>query len=302
MRLPKEFIERKLSAVLGAHVAIDGLNASLLGGSIDVTGLTLTPHGSIEPLLLVRRIKADVAMGAMLRKELVIKSVVIEGPTVSLVRGADGGVNLPRRDARPAAAVAASKDDPDDDDDDAPSAWKLAAEKVQLLDGSVHYRDAAYHASAERIVGELLRKSDGIHVTVLAATLGRRDEALDLGEARAHGVFQNADITRLGDAPLEATFEIADAVRGSVHSPSLKTRKLDVDVRANVVLGMLRRLLPESVLPKFYFDGQADVQVVASMNPRAGARIKHFSVTATDVRVRDDVVAEATTPPDRPVP
>jgi len=300
MRLPKEFVERKLSAVLGARVAIDGLSASLLGGSIDVTGVTVTAHGSIEPVLLVRRIKADVAMGAMLRKELVIRSVVIEGPTVSLVRSAEGrGLNLPERDAKPAAVAATSKDALDDDD--APSAWTFAAEKVQLLDGSIHYRDGTYHASAERIVGELLRKSDGIHVTVLAATLGRRDEALDLGEARAHGVFQNADITSLGDAPLDATFEIADAVRGSVHSPSLKTRKFDVNVRANVVLGMLRRLLPESVLPRFYFDGQADVQVIASMNPRGGARIKHFSVTATDVRVRD-VVAEATTPPTMPAP
>jgi uncharacterized protein involved in outer membrane biogenesis len=300
MRLPKEFVERKLSAALRARVAIDGLSASLLGGSIDVTGLTVTAHGSIEPLLLVRRIKADLVVGAILRKELVIKSVVIEGLTVSLVRGAEGGLNLPKRDASPAAAVSAVKEDPEDD---TPSAWKFAAEKVQLLDGSVHYRDATYHASAERIVGELLRKSDGIHVTVLAAALGRRDEALDLGEARAHGVFQNADITSLGDAPLDATFEIADAVRGSVHSPSLKTQKFDVDVRAKVVLGMLRRLLPKSLLPRFYFDGQADVQIVASMNPRGGARIKHFSVTATDVRVRgDDVVAEATTPPQMPVP
>jgi hypothetical protein len=301
MRLPKEFVERKLSGVLGARVTIDGLSASLLGGSIDVAGLTVTAHGSSEPVLLIRRIKVDVAMGAMLRKELVIKSVVIEGPTVSLVRGADGSLNLPGRDAKPVAAVT-PKADPDDEDDDAPSAWTFAAEKVQLLDGSVHYRDGTYHTSAERIVGELLRKSDGTHVTVLAATLGRRDEALDLGEARAHGVFQTADITNLTDAPFNATFEIADAVRGSVHSPSLKTRKFDVDVRANVVLGMLRRLLPESVLPKFYFDGQADVQVVASMNPRGRARIKHFAVTATDVHVRDDVVAEATTPPTMPAP
>ena len=296
MRLPKEFVERKLSSVFDARVTIDALNVSLLGGSLDVAGVTVTAHGSIEPLLLVRRIKADVAMGAMLRKELVIKSVVIEGPTVSLVRGADGATNLPKRDAKPANTGSAVQDD---SDDDTPSAWKFAAEKVQLLDGSVHYRDGTYHASAERIVGELLRKQDSIHVTVLAATLGRRDETLDLGEARAHGVFRDADITNLADAPLEATFEIADAVRGSVRSPSLKTQKLDVDVRANVVLGMVRRLLPASLLPRFYFDGQADMQVVASMNPRGGARIKHFSVNATDIRVRgDDVVAEATTPLD----
>ena len=56
MRLPKEFVEGKLSAVLGARVAIDGLSASLLGGSIDVNGVTVTAHGATQPILVVRRI------------------------------------------------------------------------------------------------------------------------------------------------------------------------------------------------------------------------------------------------------
>ena len=38
MRLPKEFVERKLSAALGARVTIDMLSVSVLGGSLDVTG------------------------------------------------------------------------------------------------------------------------------------------------------------------------------------------------------------------------------------------------------------------------
>ena len=288
MRLPKEFVERKLSATLGARVTIDGLNVSLLGGSLDVTGVTVTAHGAIEPVLIVRRIKADVAMAAMLRMEVVIKSVVIEGATVSLVRSEGGAFNLPKRDAKPTPATVATQDDADDD---TPSAWKLAAEKVQLLDGSVHYRDGAYHASAERIVGELLQKPDGVHVTVLAASLGRRDETLDLGEARAHAVFRADEIAKLPTASLEGTFDVGDVLRGTLDSPSITSRHLNVDVHAQLVLALLGKLLPRTLVPKLKLDGQANARVVASIDAKDGLRIKEFSLIAADVNVRRVVVA-----------
>ncbi|MDQ3440591.1 MAG: hypothetical protein M3478_09620 [Planctomycetota bacterium] len=283
MRLPKEFVERKLSAALGARVTIDALNVSLLGGSLDITGVTVTTHGAIEPVLIVRRIKADVAMAAMLRKEVVIKSVVIEGSTVSIVRGADGATNLPKRDAKPTPAIVATQDETDDD---TPSAWKLAAEKVQLLDGSVHYRDGAYHASAERIVGELLQKPDGVHVTVLAASLGRRDEALNLGEARAHVVFRASEIAKLPGAPLDGTFDVGDVLRGTLRSPSITSQRADVDVHAKLVLPLLSKLLPPALVPKLKLDGQADAHVVASVEAKDGLRIKSFTLTAADVTAR----------------
>jgi hypothetical protein len=290
MRLPKEMAERKLSAALDARVTIDALNVSLLAGSLDVIGVTVTAHGTIEPLLLVRRIKADVAMSAMLRKEVVIKSVVVEGPTVSLVRRADGALNLPKREGKANAAPTPGQDEPDDD---VPSAWKLAAEKVQVLDGSVHYRDGAYHASAERIVGELLQKAGEIHVTVLAASVGRRDELLDLGEARAHAVFRATEIAKLPAAPFNATFDVGDVLRGTVNSASITSQHADVDVHAKLVLALLSKLLPPAHVPKLKLDGQADAHVVGSIDPTNGLRIKDFTLTAANVNVRRprDVVA-----------
>ena len=284
MRLPKEFVERKLSAALGARVAIDALNVSLLGGSLDVTGVTVTADGSIEPLLIVRRVKADVAMSAMLRKEVVIKSVVIEGPTLSVVRGATGALNLPKREAKP--TIAATTTTTDEPDDDVPSAWKLAAEKVQVLDGSVHYRDGTYHASADRIVGELRQKAGEIHATILAASVGRRDETLDLGEARAHAVFRATEIAKLPTAPFNATFDVGDVLHGTVNSASLASQQADVDVHARLVLSLLSKLLPPAIVPKLKLDGQADAHVVASIDPTKGLRLKDFTLTAADVNVR----------------
>ena len=290
MRLPKEMVERKLSAALGARVTIDALNVSLLGGSLDVTGMTVTADGTIEPLLIVRRIKADVAMSAMLRKEVVIRSVVVEGPTLSLVRGADGALNLPMREGRRDAATATANNEPDDD---VPSAWKLAAEKVQVLDGSAHYRDGTYHASADRIVGELRQKAGEIHATILAASIGRRDEPLDLGEARAHAVFRAADVARLPAAPFHATFDVGDVARGTVNSQSIDSQQVDVDVHAKLVLALLSKLLPPALVPKLKLDGQADAHVVGSIDAANGLRIKAFTLTAADVNVRRprDVVA-----------
>ena len=283
-------VERKLSAALGARVTIDALNVSLLGGSLDVIGVTVTAHGAIEPLVIVRRIKADVAMSAMLRKEVVIKSVVIEGPTVSLVRGANGALNLPEREGKLNAAAATAKDDPDDD---VPSAWKLAAEKVQVLDASVHYRDGAYHVSAERIVGELLQKAGEIQVTVLAASVGRRDELLNLGEARAHAVFRATEIAKLPAAPFHATFDVGDVLRGTVSSASVTSQHAEVDVHAKLILALLSKLLPPALVPKLKLDGQADGHLVGSIDATDGLRIKDFTLTAADVNVRRlrDVVA-----------
>ena len=284
MRLPKELIERKLSAALNARVAIDTLDVSPFAGSLDLSGITATAHDSSQPVLMVRRVKAAVSLGALLGKEVAIRSIVIEGPTVTVVRGSDGTLNLPQREKNfrvPPLPKEAT------DEKDAPSSWKLAAEKVQLLDGSVHYRDGAYHASAERIVGELAQKPDGFHATVLAASLGRRDETLDLGEARAHGVFRTTELTQLAGAPLAGTFELADAVRGSVNSPSLESRRCEVEVRATLVLGMLRRLLPDGLLPaKFAIEGQAEVNVSASHDPAGGLRVRTLSLQAQDVRAR----------------
>ena len=290
MRLPKEFVERKLSAALGARVTIDSLNISLLGGSLDVMGVTVTAHGTIEPLLIVRRIKADVAMSAMLRKEVLITSVVIEGPTLSLVRSADGALNLPKRKSKVNAAATTTKDEPDDD---VPSAWKLAAEKVGLLDGSVHYRDGTYHVSLERIVGEMLQKSDGVHATVLAASIGRRDEPLDLGEARAHAVFRADEMAKLPAAPLDATFDVGEVLRGTVHSRSITSQHADVDVHAKLVLALLSKLLPPALVPTVKLDGQAEGHLVGSIDATDGLRIKDFTLTAADVNVRRlrDVVA-----------
>jgi hypothetical protein len=211
----------------------------------------------------------------------VIKSLVIEGPVITIARQSDGSLNLPKRsDKHPTT----TKDEPPDGD--GPSKWSLAAEKVQLLDGAIHYRDDAYHLSAERIVGELLEKSDGVDVTLLAATVGRRDEPLELGEARAHGVFIGVEsLAKIASASLDTTFEIAELLRGSIKSPSLAGRAVDVNMSGTVALSMLRKLLPGKVVPDVGLEGQVHLVVDMSFDAREGVRVKEFMLRGAELRV-----------------
>jgi hypothetical protein len=279
MQFVKQPVERKLSESLGVPVTIEKLNLSPLSGSLEVTNVV------VGTLATVRRVKASVSVGALLRKELVVKSVVIEGPTITITRQADGSINFPKRPAKPPT----TKTTDESAEGGAPSKWSLAAEKVQLLDGAIHFRDGAYHLSVERAVAELAQKPDGVHITALAASLGRRDQPLELGEGRAHGVLGGVQsIAEIAGASLDASFEAGDAVRGSVQSPSLKDQKFDVDIAAKLMLGMLLKLVPERFLPPLSIDGNADGRVILSWNPRGGLRIKTLSIQASEVRLRSD--------------
>jgi uncharacterized protein involved in outer membrane biogenesis len=280
MQFVKQPVERKLSEALGDPVTIERLNLSPLSGSLEVVNVV------VGTLATVRRIRATVSVGALLRKELVIKSLVIEGPVITIARQPDGSLNFPKRAAKPSTAAEGSADG------DAPSKWSLAAEKVQLLDGAVHFRDGAYHLSAERVVAELAQKADGVHVTALAASVGRRDEPLDLGEARAHGVLGGVDsIAKIMSASLDATFETAELIKGSVKAPSLASRAFEVNVSGAVVLSMLRKLLPARLLPDVNIEGRVQLTVDASVSARDGLRVKQFTLRGEDLRTRDSAVA-----------
>ena len=91
MRLVRQQVEKRLSAMLGAEVTFEKLNFSLLSGTIEAQGVTVT-HGRTDeqPLLTVRRLKAELSIGAAFKKELVINALLraselIVGAAVSCV-------------------------------------------------------------------------------------------------------------------------------------------------------------------------------------------------------------------------
>jgi uncharacterized protein involved in outer membrane biogenesis len=91
-------IENRLSTLLGMEVRFEKVSFSLLGGSIDVLGVVIGGNGAVMPLVTIRRVRAEFALAAALKKEFVIKSLTLERPLVSLARDSNAGWNLPTSD------------------------------------------------------------------------------------------------------------------------------------------------------------------------------------------------------------
>src|SRR5688500_16952754 len=71
-------IEIRLSALLGIDVRFEKVSFSLLGGSIDVQGLVIGGNEAVIPFATIRRVRAEFALAAALKKEFVIKSLTLE--------------------------------------------------------------------------------------------------------------------------------------------------------------------------------------------------------------------------------
>ncbi|HEY8665263.1 MAG TPA: hypothetical protein VIL86_01300, partial [Tepidisphaeraceae bacterium] len=156
----QQSIERRLSALLGAEVTFEKFKLSLLGGSIEAGGVRVAAGAGAgaEPILTIGRIKAEISIARAMKKEIVVKSLAIERPRFTLVRRADGSLNLPGRAKAQAAPAAAAPQEAVEEE--APKSWALEAHKVLLIDGEIHYRsevagDEGYHVSAESILGEV---------------------------------------------------------------------------------------------------------------------------------------------------
>ena len=193
MGLLQQPLERKLSAMLGAEVTFEKLHISLLGGSIEAQGMTVVTDDPTRPLLTVQRIRAEISIPAALKKEIVVRSLTVEKPVVTITRNSDGQLNLPRRtpsEPNGGGAPVQARQTPDRGpakagSEDSGGSWKFEAQKVLVVDGDVRFRDAAdgYAASCQPITAELKQgfgrlirsKSDkGIVVILDSRVTGKR--------------------------------------------------------------------------------------------------------------------------------
>jgi hypothetical protein len=302
MGILQQPVQAKLSKLLGAEVRFENLNVSLLGGSIEARGVTVAGDDPSEPVLTVRRVRAEISVPRALKKEFVIKSLTIEAPVLSVVRHADGRTNLPKpikgADDEGGARPDEAKEDrkPAPADDSAGGAWKLEAQRVLLVDGAVRYRaeatpggGQALDLAAESILAELKAASGGFDFTCIVESVTSRGATpVDLGQLRLAGRADGvADLSQILKARLTATIEASDELlRADVSVPSIKP--LEASVRASGAAGVAKilPLLPASVKQRVPMppSGRVDVSVAATYaNDRLA--ISELSVRATDVRV-----------------
>lgn len=309
MGLLKQPVERKLSAMLGAEVTFDKLNFSLLGGSVEAQGITVAGDDPAVPFLTIRRVKAEISLGAAMKKQFVIKSLTIEKPVVTIGRSADGGLNLPRRfrpdDAPPTAHPLSDTDRRTSDTmsdgarndrseggpgDDLGGSWKFEARKVLLVDGEVHFHDASgYRASLERVLGEIKEAGGGQEFTLIVESAGRRDRPADLGQIRMTGRADNVpDLSQWQRASVRATLEIADALQARLDLPSLKPLDAKAELSGSIDLQALPALLPSGIpaldrLTTRALGGRVNVNGRATYTALDGLRVPELTIRAVDL-------------------
>ena len=140
MEFIRRFIEEKISRATGQEVRFGKLSFSPLSGGVEVRDL------SVATFLTVRKIEARIAVARAMKQEIVLRSLAIEGPVVTIARGADGKTNLPTRPqwAEKTGLAEAGK------------SWEFEAQKVLLVGGRIALEDASgYRLSVENLCGSV---------------------------------------------------------------------------------------------------------------------------------------------------
>src|SRR5688572_8884530 len=126
MTLLRGTIERRLSALLGAPVTMGEFHVSMTKGTVEALDVCVTNDRTA--VLRVPRVKAEVSFSRVLQKEVVIKSVVLERPVLSIAQRGDGSLGIPITVLKRRADESANKG----------RGWTAdVAKKVLLVDGEV---------------------------------------------------------------------------------------------------------------------------------------------------------------------
>jgi uncharacterized protein involved in outer membrane biogenesis len=260
--------------------------------------VTVAGHDPATPLLTIRRVRAEISLGAALKKEFVVKSLTIEKPVVTIVRGADGRLNLPgkmgssREDVESSAkgrgASDASSATPPTQDGE--GTWKLDAQKVLVVDGEVHYRDASgYHASVEQLLAELKQSGGGFDFTLIADSTGRRDQPANLGQIRANGrVDHLRNPAQWRNARAHGNLEVSDVLRVKADVPALDPVQAKLEFSGKLNLADVAAFLPSAVkgadvLRSGAVRGHSELSGRATYGQREGLRIPELTIRAIDV-------------------
>jgi uncharacterized protein involved in outer membrane biogenesis len=288
MRLVRQQVEKRLSAMLGAELTFEKLSFSLLSGTIEALGVTVsTGRTASQPLLTVRRLKAEVSLGAAFKKELSITSVTIEKPIVHLTRDTDGQLNLPSKPLSDTPRQTTDTTTDNDASDESGSSWKFEAKKILVIDGELHFTDAntGYRASIEPILADVKQANGGFEFTVMAERARRTDQPAELGALRLHGHARNMPSPlQWQQARITASVQAGDMLRGQIDVPSLQPIDAKAQLGGAMNVSQVLQLLP-AVLPKLLggFTGKVEINTSVSYSKSAGLRVPELTIRGVDL-------------------
>ena len=259
----RRFVEQKISRATGAEVRLGKFSFSPLAGAVEIQDL------SVGTFLTVRKIEAKIAVARALKQEIVVRSLAIEGPIVTIRRNSDGSLNLPLGPARQNASGDENK------------SWEFEAHKVLLVGGRIAFHDASgYQISLENLTGAVEMKSPNEAEAVFAAdSLGRRDKPVELGEARLIGKLAGA---------LNLTLTAGSILDLNVRTAALDCGRWDGEIKLSMALATLLALLPPVVrVPITMASGEARLVAAGSFDRgNATFSMQSFELRAGPVTMR----------------
>jgi uncharacterized protein involved in outer membrane biogenesis len=288
MRLVRQQVEKRLSAMLGAEVTFEKLNFSLLSGTIDAQGVTITVgRTGPQPLLTIRRLKAEVSIGAAFKKELVVNALTIEKPVVHLSRDLDGQLNLPKKPVTDTLRQTANTPTDSDASEDSSSSWRFEAKKLLVVDGELHFSDAntGYRATIEPILADVKQANGGFEFTVMAEQAKRTDQPAEVGALRLHGHARNMPSPmQWQQARITASLQAAEMLRGQVDVPSLKPIDAKAQFSGTIDVPHVLQLVP-AVLPKLLggLAGKVEINASVSYSKSSGLRVPELTIRGVDL-------------------
>ena len=301
MKVPRRLLERKLSTLLGADVAIGAFRLALAAGTMEVDDVTVTCAGAAEPALRLPRAKAEVALSKALRKELSVTSVVFERPALAVVQRPDGSLHLPLVPRLGAVAGAGGSTAEENGRAGAGSGrgWRLDVGRVLVVDGEVRFVStwgplAGFDVRLGGVLAEGVRTADGYDFTVIMQRANVDGRPVG-GEMKGVGRIVPAPAAVAsapgapvrGDAALVATLTAGRSMEIRVQCESLAAAAAQVEARGDVSLQALLPLLPPALARPAAlraWSGGVHVAASASYDRAAGWNVRSLDLRASDVR------------------
>jgi hypothetical protein len=224
----EELLEKKLSDALGGDVSFDRVKLSPLSGKVEVLNLAAKARGEADAFLIIPRIEAKIAMARALKQEISIESLRIERPFVRLP--------LPILNKGHADRISPES---------APSKpWQFEADDVLVIDATIEFENAAYHAIAEKVNLSLKREAGGIVVTLIAEMLRRLNPDVAAGSLKLTGQIATRDFTRVLTSSITLDGSIGPHVRLTATTTSLQSKTIDAHLKGDVDSRLLSQLTP----------------------------------------------------------
>lgn len=231
MSITQNFVERKLSALLGSQVTFEKFSVSPLSGTIEAAGVRVGEGA--DPLLTIVLVRMQVSLKQALKGEIAVKSITVEKPVVWFSPD-----KLP---ARPASR--GSEPEPKDDASDK-TRWKFDVQKLFLIDGQATARLKGIVLSTRRVLLDLNRVGRDYSLTFLAEDVRRTDREAMIGTVGATGRIMNvADLTRFADASANIEVTLGDLGRLTYTTPRIRSMQGEVELHGKFKLAEVAALL-----------------------------------------------------------